>query len=373
MLTPRQFLQNYRLPQAAIQKSEEKLSKILLFKCYTYLKFHGHVLDRDGDERIRSVGPPIVIPETFPGWMAMITRDGQTAGYFLNIRQIAEAGVTHFLVRDTINGYQRFPCRKRGQKYKKIVINGGEVLRYIRTYESYRGRLYKREPKRYAKCARKDGKLVLLPHETLGRFYMVANKYEFTHNHLFRLSDLLRQEQLQLPLVTLLMTGYPKDMKDFSKIIRLETIQPQTVILASKFRDKEPILFETNLDSNVTLQATRFDSSTQNLLKYCQEFADNWRNSIKYHKDERCRKGSFTRKRFVNLFRYERRYLSFRKKIKSSGSTGRSRISAYHVYDSIDGVSNSSVLTLDVPFAKNTTVIQLNSMRDNDNPYESVC
>lgn len=371
MLTPRQFLHSYKLPQVVIQKRGDKISKLLLFKCYTYLKFHGHYLDRDGIDRVRSVGPPIYIPETFPGWMTMITKNGRTAGYFLSIEQITEAGITYFFVRDSVNGYQRFPCRKRGQKYKKVTINAGEVLKYIRTYEIYSGKfMLKRQPKKYAKCVKRDGRIVLLPYETVGRFYLVANKYEFTHNHVFRISDLLRQEQLRLPLVVQIITGYPNYTKDFNRIVRLETIQPQTVILASEFRDKEPTLLEINVDSDVSFQVTRFNPTFEHLLRYCCNFADNWKNSIRYppHQDKRFRR-SFSRKTFNNLFRYERLYQSFRRRIKRNSS----RISAYHLYESIESRSTNSIVTMDIPFAKNTTLITLNNLRETKNHYESIC
>ncbi|XP_022239411.1 uncharacterized protein LOC106457697 [Limulus polyphemus] len=306
--SPREFVRRFALPQ--IVTVHEGMTHhvqtptaldigqpFLLYQSYSCRKVHGRSLDRDKIGRVKTVGLPLVIPDIYSGWLAVISNDGHTAGYFTTIEQVARARVPLFVTKNGITGYQ-LPDPgdiERKSVYIKVSVPGGQALKLLGVYEdissrskgSLGGRNWNDSNRgKYAKCFTQMGEILFIPFFTSGKFYAVARRSSYSINHIFLLPNLLRV--FQLPLTARLIGGSQLKLpSNFTGVVHLQEVKQQDVILACTFRNGEPVLVEIDLDSSFSLvkkiDDLHFQSSGiyQQMLKFCAEEADNWKKQIK--------------------------------------------------------------------------------------------
>lgn len=297
-LPPREFLHKFGLPQLVRVHEGNKVQgparldldrPLLLFKAYPCRKVHARSVDRDKNGGITVVGPPLLLPDTYPGWLAVITEDGHTAGYFTTVEEIASAQVPYFLTRDQTSGYREGNGRDGRPRYSKIKISSGEVLQYLGAYEDTTYPSRHPKPIRYAKVVNRQGDLLFLPFHTTGKFFSCAGQRTRSVSHVFQLSHLLRVASL--PLTVRVVAGSrPRARCPFTGILRLEWAEERQVILACTLKGiagGEPTLLEIDVDSAFTFlrpldeQKARLSKPFNRMLRHCRDHGDTWRQQIK--------------------------------------------------------------------------------------------
>ncbi|XP_013784092.2 uncharacterized protein LOC106468223 [Limulus polyphemus] len=308
LYSPREFVRRFSLPQVVTihegmthhvqtPTALDIGQPFLLYQSYNCRKVHARSLDRDKRGRAKAVGLPLVVPESYSGWLAVISDDGHTAGYFTTIEQVARARVPLFVTKNDVIGYQLPEPRDSVEKsvYTKVAVSAGQVLRLLGVYEDIssksRGSLSGRNRNdrnrgKYAKCLSQMGEVMFIPFIASGKFYAVARRSSYSVSHVFLLPNLLRV--FPLPLTTRLISGtQPKLPCNFTSVVRLQEIQRQDVVLACTLKDGGPILVEIDLDSTFSfvkkLGDLHFQTSGiyQQMLRFCVEEADNWKKQIK--------------------------------------------------------------------------------------------
>lgn len=303
-LSPRELVRRVPLPQVVrIQERVESPSSLdlsqplVLYGAYKCRKVHARSLGPD-DRRsgLSLTGPPLVIPDTYSGWFAIISEDGHTAGYFSSLEQVALAHVSHFLAREPLQGYRLLGYSQETGKaeYGRTMVLPGQVLRFQGVYEdvnirlSFSLRSLRKPESRYAKCCHaSSGETLFVPLATRGKFYSVARRSSRSPNHVFPLSQLLRFASV--PLTVRLVSGpLPRIPCGFTGILRLEHVQEQEVVLACSLQEGRPTLLEIDLGSTFSFvperDSRKMAKSSQlynRMLRHCLEDAKRWRSEIK--------------------------------------------------------------------------------------------
>ncbi|KAH8031804.1 hypothetical protein HPB51_020922 [Rhipicephalus microplus] len=237
------------------------------------------------------------IAAAFPGWFAIISEDGHTAGYFNCLEQVAMAQVSHFLAREPLQGYRLLGhSHETGRaEYSRTVVLPGQVLGFLGVYEDVNIRatcvgMLRPAPAecRYAKCCHAaTGDVVFVPLGSRGKFYSVARRSSRSPNHVFPLAQLLRFARV--PLTVRLVCGpLMRTPTGFTGILRLEHVQEQEVVLACSLQEGRPTLLEIDMGSTFSFvperDSRKMGKSSQlynRMLRHCLEEADRWRSEIK--------------------------------------------------------------------------------------------
>ncbi|GBL93898.1 hypothetical protein AVEN_153654-1 [Araneus ventricosus] len=295
-----EFIDKFRLPQIVkIYDGENKRLQvpgnfdlqqpILLYKVYTCRKIHGRALSMNDKGHIKPSGPTLIIPDIYPGWVAMVMRDGRTAGYFDSIGEVSRAAVPLFLVQDAVVGLKMVSsgmCR--------TVVPHGEVLKVIGSYEDQnrksilekcRGNLHP-DLMMYLKCLTQRGEVLYLPYSAKGRFYCISSPDSHTLNHVYLISNLLRVAKLPA-LIRIVSGPKPHIALPFTNVIQLEEVRRETIILGCTMVNDEPILLEINANSKFSLIAAKDKTVSQRtetfrtMYKLCTAEGDRWRQQIR--------------------------------------------------------------------------------------------
>ncbi|XP_077547441.1 uncharacterized protein LOC144159678 [Haemaphysalis longicornis] len=303
-LSPRELVRRVPLPQVVrIQERVESPSSLdlsqplVLYRAYKCRKVHARSLGPDDRASGLSLtGPPLVIPDTYSGWFAIISEDGHTAGYFSSLEQVALAHVSHFLAREPLQGYRLLGYSQETGKaeYGRTMVLPGQVLRFQGVYEdvnirlSFSLRSLRKPEGRYAKCCHAaSGETLFVPLASRGKFYSVARRSSRSPNHVFPLQQLLRLAAV--PLTVRLVSGpLPRIPCGFTGILRLEHVQEQEVVLACSLQEGRPTLLEIDLGSTFSFvlerDSRRMAKSSQlynRMLRHCLDDANRWRSEIK--------------------------------------------------------------------------------------------
>ncbi|XP_054721302.1 uncharacterized protein LOC129231081 [Uloborus diversus] len=295
-----EFIKKYTLPQIVkIHDSENKRFQapgsinlqqpILLYKVYTCRKIHGRTLALDEQGQAIPAGPGLIIPESYPGWLAMVKNDGRTAGYFSTVGEVARAMVPMFLVQDSVVGLKATPagmCR--------TVVTGGQVLKTVGPYEDLNRQNIMAASKRgvhpdfmmYLKCLTQHGETIYLPYGVKGHFYCIASSKNHTLNHVFLMSNLLKVTKTPT-LVRIISGAKPPVALPFTNIIKLEEVRRETIILGCTLVDNEPILLEINANSEFSFVKATDERILQRsevyrrMCQFCTVEGDRWRQQIR--------------------------------------------------------------------------------------------
>ncbi|KAG8196685.1 hypothetical protein JTE90_006593 [Oedothorax gibbosus] len=299
-LPPNEFLRKYGLPQVVrvfegnrVQgPSRVDLDRpLLLYKAYVCQQVHARSIDRDKNGGITSVGPPLILPDTYMGWLAVITDEGHTAGYFSSVCEVASAQVPYFLSNEQTQGYKESTDSKGSSRYVKVKIKPGEVLQFLGAYEDTTYTSKHSKPLRYAKVVDRQGDLLYLPFPTPGKFFSVAGRRTRSISHVYRLSQLL--SVASLPLTVRVVSGdRPKSARcPFTGLLRLEWSEERHVILACAMKGGlsggEPTLMEVDTSSEFSFlrplddQKARLSKCFNKMLRHCSERGELWRQQIK--------------------------------------------------------------------------------------------
>lgn len=307
---PREFLRRFHLPQivrihenctqgaSPIPAKLDLSQPILLYQAYMCRKVYAHSLDRDVNGGMKIVEPSLVIPDSYPGWIATVTDDGHTAGYFTTVEQVARSEVPYFLLRENIVAYKlvESSTHRRGRKsvYEKTNVMSGQVIQFLGVYEdaSIKAPASNRAHSRYARCFSPREGIIYLPFLTCGKFYAVAKQGTHSVNHVFLVSNLLKSNTLKLPTTVRIVSGSrPEVPYHFTGFLRLEEVIEQYVILGCTFRGKKPVLLEIDVDSDFNFRRSLDDLHYRRtkhfgrMLQYCLDEGERWRRQIKvaYH------------------------------------------------------------------------------------------
>lgn len=299
-LPPQEFLRKYGLPQIVRVLEGNKVHgparldldrPLLLYKAYVCQQVHARSIDRDKNGGITYVGPSLVLPDTYLGWLAVITEEGHTAGYFSSVSEVASAQVPYFLSRENTQGYKEAADPKGNARYLKVKIKAGEVLQFLGAYEDTTYTSKYSKPLRYAKVVDRQGDLIYLPFPTPGKFFSVAGRRTRSISHVYRLSQLL--SVASLPLTVRVIAGdRPRSSKcPFTGLLRLEWSEERHVILSCSLKGgiggTEPTLLEVDAGSEFSFlrplddQKVRLSKSFTKMLRYCSEKGESWRQQIK--------------------------------------------------------------------------------------------
>ncbi|GBL84836.1 hypothetical protein AVEN_93861-1 [Araneus ventricosus] len=299
-LPPQEFLRKYGLPQIVRVFEGNRVQgparvdldrPLLLYKAYICQQVHARSIDRDKNGGITSVGPPLILPDTYPGWLAVITEEGHTAGYFSSVCEVASAQVPYFLSREQTQGYKESTDSKGNTRYVKVKIKAGEVLQFLGAYEDTTYSSKHSKPLRYAKVVDRQGDLLFLPFPTPGKFFSVAGRRTRSISHVYRLSQLLAVANL--PLTVRVVSGdRPRSARcPFTGLLRLEWSEERHVILACALKGGlgggEPTLLEVDTGSEFSFlrplddQKARLSKAFNRMLRYCSERGESWRQQIK--------------------------------------------------------------------------------------------
>ncbi|XP_015923756.1 uncharacterized protein [Parasteatoda tepidariorum] len=299
-LPPPEFLRKYGLPQIVRIFENNKVQgparvdldkPLLLYKAYVCQQVHARSIDRDKNGGITCVGPPLVLPDTYTGWLAVITEEGHTAGYFNSVCEIATAQVPYFLSRDQTQGYKESTDPKGNLKYVKAKVRAGEVLQFLGAYEDTTYSSKHSKPLRYAKVVDRQGDLLYLPFPTPGKFFSVAGRRTRSISHVYKLSQLLAIANL--PLTVRVVSGdRPRNSRcAFTGLLRLEWSEERHVILACALKsglgNGDPTLLEIDTSSEFTFlrplddQKARLSKEFNKMIRYCSERGESWRQQIK--------------------------------------------------------------------------------------------
>ncbi|GIY64062.1 CABIT domain-containing protein [Caerostris darwini] len=226
---------------------------------------------------------------TSNGWVAMVMRDGRTAGYFDSIGEVSRAAVPMFLVQDAVVGLKTAPngmCR--------TVVPPGEVLKVLGSYEDQnrksimekcRGNLHP-DLMMYLKCLTQRGEILFLPYSAKGRFYCISSPDSHTLNHVYLISNLLRVTKLP-SLIRIVSGPKPHITLPFTNVVQLEEVRRETIILGCTMVDNEPILLEINANSQFSLLGAKDKTLSQRsenfkrMYKLCALEGDRWRQQIR--------------------------------------------------------------------------------------------
>ncbi|GFS42616.1 CABIT domain-containing protein [Trichonephila inaurata madagascariensis] len=299
-LPPQEFLRKYGLPQIVRVFEGNRVQgparvdldrPLLLYKAYICQQVHARSIDRDKNGGITSVGPPLILPDTYPGWLAVITEEGHTAGYFSSVCEVASAQVPYFLSKEQTQGYKEATDSKGNTRYVKVKIKAGEVLQFLGAYEDTTYSSKHSKPLRYAKVVDRQGDLLYLPFPTPGKFFSVAGRRTRSISHVYRLSQLLAVANL--PLTVRVVSGdRPRSARcPFTGLLRLEWSEERHVILACALKGGlgggEPTLLEVDTGSEFSFlrpldeQKARLTKAFNRMLRYCSERGETWRQQIK--------------------------------------------------------------------------------------------
>lgn len=304
-LPPREFVRRVPLPQVVriaervhSPSSLDLSQPLVLYGAYRCRKVHARSLAPDArSSGLSTTGPPLVIPESYAGWFAIISEDGHTAGYFSCLEQVALAQVSHFLAREPLQGYRLLGhSHETGRaEYSRTVVLPGQVLGFLGVYEDVNIRatcvgMLRPAPAecRYAKCCHAaTGDVVFVPLASRGKFYSVARRSSRSPNHVFPLAQLLRFARV--PITVRLVCGpLLRTPTAFTGILRLEHVQEQEVVLACSLQEGRPTLLEIDMGSTFSFMPERdsrkMGKSSQlynRMLRHCLEEADRWRSEIK--------------------------------------------------------------------------------------------
>ncbi|GFW09482.1 CABIT domain-containing protein [Trichonephila clavipes] len=224
-------------------------------------------------------------------WLAVITEEGHTAGYFSSVCEVASAQVPYFLSKEQSQGYKEATDSKGNTRYVKVKIKAGEVLQFLGAYEDTTYSSKHSKPLRYAKVVDRQGDLLYLPFPTPGKFFSVAGRRTRSISHVYRLSQLLAVANL--PLTVRVVSGdRPRSARcPFTGLLRLEWSEERHVILACALKGGlgggEPTLLEVDTGSEFSFlrpldeQKARLSKAFNRMLRYCSERGEAWRQQIK--------------------------------------------------------------------------------------------
>ncbi|KAK3853941.1 hypothetical protein Pcinc_039543 [Petrolisthes cinctipes] len=328
-ITPKNLLKRHKLPLAAHLHTPTAppgldLSRpLLLYNTYNSTKVRGVSLRPGKNGELTPVGPTIVIPDSYTGWFAVVTSDGHTAAYYNTVEQVASSQVSFFLTRYDVPAFTNKHDENGGLSYQKTVVQSGHVLKLLGIYEDLnarrtnsggRGRDMSSSSSycdKYAQCLNYRNEVVFLPFSASGRFYTTAHKSSKNPNHVYLMTQILKNHRL--PLTVRLVCGYmPRVPCNFTGVLRLEQAQKEAVILACTMTNEaDATLFEIDVSSNFALtpvKDTMFPKAPIFLktVSYCDDEAEAWRRQIKvtHHVTEK-RSRSLTRSlsdKFVEPF-----------------------------------------------------------------------
>nr|XP_045601950.1 uncharacterized protein LOC123760339 [Procambarus clarkii]XP_045602034.1 uncharacterized protein LOC123760339 [Procambarus clarkii]XP_045602108.1 uncharacterized protein LOC123760339 [Procambarus clarkii]XP_045602183.1 uncharacterized protein LOC123760339 [Procambarus clarkii]XP_045602255.1 uncharacterized protein LOC123760339 [Procambarus clarkii] len=317
-LTPKNLLKRHKLPAAAHLHTPTAppgldLSRpLLLYNTYNSTKVRGVSLRPGKDGGLTPVGPAIVIPESYTGWFAIMTSEGQTATHLTTVEQVASSRLSFFLTRYDVPAYTTTLDDAGHVSYQKTVVQSGHVLKLTGVFEDLnakntnsggRGRdaMSVFNCDKFAQCLNYKNEAVFLPFSASGRFYTTAHKTSKNPNHVYLMAHILKNHKL--PLTVRLVCGYmPRVPCSFTGVLRLEQAQKEAVILACTMTNEaQATLFEIDVSSNFVLTPVKdpIFPKTPIFLKtvsYCEDEADAWRRQIKvtHHVTEK-RSRSLTR------------------------------------------------------------------------------
>ncbi|PNF39726.1 hypothetical protein B7P43_G05324 [Cryptotermes secundus] len=356
-LTPRQFLDKYSLPRVVRVvtpsgdngNSDGDLEQrrlllgplaepLLLYRQYKSTKVQARSVQTA--KLWKTVGPSLVIPDSYQGWFSLVTPKGQLmAPCYSDIQQLITAQVTRFLTKTQLTAYKlndskdaiHDSVRKRAQ-YTKTIVPAGNILKLLAVFEDVTGsrnsalsnkRLSlpligrSHNNTRYAQCLNNKNQMVFVPLSTTGQFFAVSlggAGVEARHGPLYLLPQLLREHRL--PVRVHLMAGpLPTPLPvGFTGTLLLEGYQEEDVILActlphdviihsnsrtgsnhltnaSPVTSAVPKLLEMDADSRFFLTRPLFHHEfesrlfksplLQTALAFCRDRGDFWRRQIK--------------------------------------------------------------------------------------------
>ncbi|XP_021918317.1 uncharacterized protein LOC110829172 [Zootermopsis nevadensis] len=354
-LTPRQFLDKYSLPRVvrvvtpsgdggdgeADGEQRRMLlgplaEPLLLFRQYKSTKVQARSLQTA--KLWKTVGPSLVIPDSYQGWFSLLTPQGQlVAQCYSTVQQLITSKITRFLTKLEVAAYKlndnrdviHESVRKRLQ-YTKTIIPAGHILKLLAVFEDVsstqnNGLSNKRlslpligrshSNTRYAQCLNHKNQMVFVPLSTTGQFFEVSvgrAGVEAAHAPLYLLPQLLRDNRL--PAKVHLVSGpQPAPLPvGFTGSLLLEAFQEEDVILActlphdtitisrtgsnhfantSSVTSSQPKLLEMDADSRFFLSRPLFHHEVesrlfkspllQTALAFCRDRGDFWRRQIK--------------------------------------------------------------------------------------------
>ncbi|XP_015929101.2 uncharacterized protein [Parasteatoda tepidariorum] len=294
------FINNFSLPQVVkIHEGENKkfqnpgnfnlVKPILLFKVYTCRKIHGRAVTVNEKGEVIPSGPSLIIPDTYPGWMSLVMKDGKTAGYFSSIGDVSRSSWSLFLVQDQVIGLKSTP-----EGLQRAIVYSGVVLKAVGSFEDqnrqslikdYKGYIHP-DLMMYLKCLTQKGEIIFLPYSARGRFYCISTPEAHTINHVYLLSNLLRVTTLPA-LVRIIVGPKASVALPLTNILQLDEIRRETIILGCTMIDNEPTLLEINASSEFSFirvkneAAVQMSEAYQRMCHMCVTEGDKWRQQIR--------------------------------------------------------------------------------------------
>ncbi|XP_043231276.1 uncharacterized protein LOC122386283 [Amphibalanus amphitrite] len=296
----REFLRSHALPalvrittgeqRSAELRTQVDLSRpVLLYRVYQSVKIHARSLMRSETGDLEEVGPAIVIPEGYRGWFSLLSEDGKTAPYYSSIEEVAAARLAVFLSRHDVPAYV-MTDNGQGTVYRKVMVGAGNVLRLMGVFRDLNTPPSGTPALNYAQCVNYKNEVLFLPFTAEGRFYAAATRPTSSRDHVFLMSQLMRQQRT--PMTLKLVCGFmPRMPCNFTGLLRLEEVRPERLVLGCTTESDGPgTLFELDAESALRVQPIdqldrRSSPAFTRALVMCERHGELWRHQMKVSHD----------------------------------------------------------------------------------------
>ncbi|XP_037089703.1 uncharacterized protein LOC119110066 [Pollicipes pollicipes] len=178
----------------------------------------------------------------------------------------------------------------QGTVYRKVTVGAGNVLRLMGVFRDLNTAPATAPSVNYAQCVNYKNEVLFLPFSAEGRFYSAASRPTASLDHVFLMSQLLRQQRP--PVTVKLVCGFmPRMPCNFTGLLCLQEVRPERLVLGCTTDPDAPsTLFELNADATLRLQPVDpLDRRTSQLftkaLVTCERQGHAWRHQMKVSHD----------------------------------------------------------------------------------------
>jgi len=296
LVSLRRFLETHPLPRVVRLVSHQPGDTDLLGQDLLFYKHY----NAGKIEAVSGSHTSLVVPDTFQGWLSIVTERGHIkARCYTTVQKLVAAQVTSFLTTSEIPAYtlnNRPNIDGTRQQYVRTNVAGGQVLKLLAVYQDVNSHstrskrlswplLYKSEHNRYAQCLTHSDQVLYIPVTTAGQFYAVAtasNAPDESITRVYQLPKLLRT--FPLPVRVCIINS----LKPQGSML-LETYRKEEVILACLLPQTPSEgykLLEIDVNSKFFVQLSPTDKQSssdcaQAALRYCHTNAARWSRQLK--------------------------------------------------------------------------------------------
>ncbi|KAL4236372.1 hypothetical protein ACF0H5_004757 [Mactra antiquata] len=274
---------------------------LLLYKKRHIQKVSAHSLYINEDNKYEDIGESILIPEDYKGWFAVLqrltgyTKADDAVPHFTTIEELANSNTDRFLVGGTkkINGIQISDATDSlPQKHDQRQFLPGDILTRDKIYygeTKKKTRLFRKAKyitEKFLKCRDESDREILLPFEQAGIFYQVSHKYGKPTKNVMQMSDIVARK-LTPRIVKLVFGKFPITHCSFTGLMRAESSNIETSIIAATMNNTKNLLMEIPVSSAIYFRVANMDSDLRrnecyrNAMSICVERAITYMRNIK--------------------------------------------------------------------------------------------